>query len=162
MSGQAQTYQVCLVRFALNNVNQLLIFHKTLTPFFLAFSHDLTLFPCLFLKVMTCEGRERRSKHREAAGASSSRRAPVTHPKKLANRAQPSSLHEDSTPEDSPPHGASPDSPDEFECLKMRPPVAHTNREVVNYNKVDPRNIVTLRQKACYNSSKERGTDEHF
>jgi hypothetical protein len=44
----------------------------------------------------------------------------------------------------------------------MRTPVAHTNREVVNYNKVDTRNIVTLCQKAYYNSSKERGTDEHF
>jgi hypothetical protein len=44
----------------------------------------------------------------------------------------------------------------------MRPPVADTNREVVNYNKVDPRTIVTLCQKACYSSSKERGTDKHF
>jgi hypothetical protein len=44
----------------------------------------------------------------------------------------------------------------------MRPLKVFTNRKVVNYNKVDLRNIVTLRQKACYNSSKERGTDMHF
>jgi hypothetical protein len=40
--------------------------------------------------------------------------------------------------------------------------VTYTNREVVNYNKVDPRNIITLREQACYNSFKERGTDEHL
>jgi hypothetical protein len=44
----------------------------------------------------------------------------------------------------------------------MRTPIAHTNREVINYKKVDPRNIVTLCQKACYNSSKESSTDERF
>jgi hypothetical protein len=44
----------------------------------------------------------------------------------------------------------------------MRAPIAYTNRKVVNYNKVDPRNIVTLHQKACYNSPKERGDDEFF
>jgi hypothetical protein len=93
---------------------------------------------------MTREGHERHSKHREAAGASSSSRAPVARHKKLAKRAWPSSLHEDSTSEDSPPCGATPDSPEEFECLKLRPPEAHTNRGVVNYNKFDPRNIVTL------------------
>jgi hypothetical protein len=46
--------------------------------------------------------------------------------------------------------------------LKIRPLVAHTNQEVVNYNKVDPRNIVMLRDKACYNLAKERGTNEWF
>jgi hypothetical protein len=85
---------------------------------------------------MTREGHERRSKHREVAGASGSSRGPVAQPKKLAKRAQPSSLHEDSSPEDSPPHGPTPSSPNEFECLKMRSPKVHTNREVVNYNKV--------------------------
>jgi hypothetical protein len=40
--------------------------------------------------------------------------------------------------------------------------VTYTNREVVNYNKVDPRNIITLREQACYNSFKERGTNEHL
>jgi hypothetical protein len=111
---------------------------------------------------MTREGHERCSKHREAGGASSSSRVPAAKPKKLAKWARPSILHEDSTPEDSPPHAATPNSPDELECLKMRPPIAHTNRKVVNYNKVDPRNIVTLCQRACYKSSKERGTDEYF
>jgi hypothetical protein len=33
---------------------------------------------------------------------------------------------------------------------------------VVNYNNVDPRNIITLHDKACYSSAKERGTDERF
>jgi hypothetical protein len=40
--------------------------------------------------------------------------------------------------------------------------VAHINWDIVNSNKEDPRNIVTLREKACYNSAKERGTDERF
>jgi hypothetical protein len=111
---------------------------------------------------MTREGHERCSKHCEAVGASSSSQAPVAQPKKLAKRARPLSLREESSPEDSPPRGATPDSPEEFECLKISALVAHTNRKVVNYNKVDPRNIVTLRQKACYNLSKERGTNEHF
>jgi hypothetical protein len=106
---------------------------------------------------MTCEGYERHSKHHEVGSASSSSQTPTAKPKKLAKWARPSSLHEDS-----PPYVATPDSPNEFERLKMRSPVAHTNREVVNYNKVDPRKIVTLRLKACYNSSKERGTNEHF
>jgi hypothetical protein len=58
--------------------------------------------------------------------------------------------------------GATPPTPNKFECFKIRPLVAHTNREVVNYHKVDPRNIVTLCEQACYNSSKKRGTDERF
>jgi hypothetical protein len=114
------------------------------------------------LKVMTREGHERRSKHCEAAGASSLSWAPDAQPKQLAKRSWPNSLHEDSCPEDYPPHGATPSSPDGFECLKMRSPIVHTNREVVNYNKVDPSNIVMLRENACYNKSKERGTDECF
>jgi hypothetical protein len=111
---------------------------------------------------MTREGHERCSKHREVVGASSSSQAPVAQPKKLVKRAQPSSLCEDPSPKDSPPHGATPSSPDEFECLKMRSLEVHTNREVVNYNKVDPWNIVSLCENACYNKSRERGTDEHF
>jgi hypothetical protein len=111
---------------------------------------------------MMCEGHERLSKHHEAAGASSSSQAPIAQPKKLAKRACPLSLREESSPEDSPPRGATPNSPEEFECMTMRAPVAYTNRKVVNYNKVDPRNIVTLHQKACYNSPKERGNDECF
>jgi hypothetical protein len=106
---------------------------------------------------MTREGHKRCSKHREAGGASSSSRVPAAKPKKLAKWARPSILHEDSLP-----HAATPNTPDELECLKMRPPIAHTNQKVVNYNKVDPRNIVMLCQRACYKSSKERGTNEHF
>jgi hypothetical protein len=90
---------------------------------------------------MTHEGHERHSKRREAVGASSSSWAPTTHPKKVARWAKPSTLREESSPEDSPPRGGTPESPNEFECLKISPPVSHTNREVVNYNKVDPRNI---------------------
>jgi hypothetical protein len=83
-------------------------------------------------------------------------------PKQLAKRQRPSSLCEESSPEDSPPRGGTPKSPEEFECLKIRPPVAHTNREVVNYNKVDPRNLITLWDRSCYSSARERGTDERF
>jgi hypothetical protein len=35
-------------------------------------------------------------------------------------------------------------------------------REVVDYNKEDPRNIITLQDKSCNNHGKERGTDERF
>jgi hypothetical protein len=41
-------------------------------------------------------------------------------------------------------------------------PVVYTDWEVVNYNKVDPRNLVTLRESPCYSSANERGTDERF
>jgi hypothetical protein len=44
----------------------------------------------------------------------------------------------------------------------MYPPVIHTNREIVNYNKEDPMNVMHLRNKPCNSSSKERGTDERF
>jgi hypothetical protein len=65
-------------------------------------------------------------------------------PKMLAKRQRPSSLREESSPKDSLPHGGTPKSPDEVECLKLRPPVVYTNQEVVNYNKVDPRSFITL------------------
>jgi hypothetical protein len=94
---------------------------------------------------MTREGHERRPKHCKASSASRSSWAPVAYPKKLAKRKWSISLRENSTPEDSPPRGATPDSPEEFECLKIRALIAHTNREEVNYNKVDPRNAVTFR-----------------
>jgi hypothetical protein len=42
------------------------------------------------------------------------------------------------------------------------PPVVYTDQEFVNYNKVDPRNLFTLRDKPCYSSAKERGTDDRF
>jgi hypothetical protein len=46
--------------------------------------------------------------------------------------------------------------------LKIRPPVVYTDREEVTYNKEDSRNIVTLRNRSCYNLGKERGIDERF
>jgi hypothetical protein len=111
---------------------------------------------------MAREGHERRSKKHQETGGSSSSWAPFVHPKKLAKRERLSSLPEESTPKDSPPHGGTPESPDELECLKIRPLVVYTNLEEVNYNMKDPRNIVTLRNKPCYSSGKERGTDERF
>jgi hypothetical protein len=44
----------------------------------------------------------------------------------------------------------------------MHSPKIHTTREIVNYSKEDPLNVVHLRSKACYNLVKERGTDERF
>jgi hypothetical protein len=38
----------------------------------------------------------------------------------------------------------------------------HTTREIVNYIKEDPLNVVHLHSKVCYNLVKERGTDERF
>jgi hypothetical protein len=105
---------------------------------------------------------ERRTKHHEAAGASGSSRAATSHSKKLAKRPRPSSLHEASSPEDSPPRATTPSTPNEYEALRMRAPEVHTNLEVVNYNKVDPKNIVSLREISCYNKSTETGTDEQF
>jgi hypothetical protein len=114
------------------------------------------------MKVMTREGHERPSKHREATDASGSSWAPTAQTKKLAKRPRPSSLHEDSTPEDSPTHAATPTTPDEYVALKMRSPDVHTNREVVNYNKFESSMIVELRQIPCYTKTKEKGTDECF
>jgi hypothetical protein len=111
---------------------------------------------------MAHKGQERHSKQCQETGGSSSSRAPTAHPKKLAKRARPSSLREDSSPEDSPPCAGTPESPNELECLKIRPLVAHTNWEVVNYSKEDPMNLITLCNKPHYNFPKERGTDERF
>jgi hypothetical protein len=44
----------------------------------------------------------------------------------------------------------------------MRSSEIFTNRELVNYNKVESTRIVELRQIACYTKPKEKGTDEHF
>jgi hypothetical protein len=76
---------------------------------------------------MTRESHERRSKHREVVSASSSSQAPSAQPKQLAKWRRPSSLREDSSLEDSPPRGATPSTPEEFECLKMRTPEVFTN-----------------------------------
>jgi hypothetical protein len=46
--------------------------------------------------------------------------------------------------------------------LKIRAAVYHINREEVDYNKEDLRNIITLRDKSCYNHSRKRGMDERF
>jgi hypothetical protein len=112
---------------------------------------------CLvFLKEMA-HGDERRSKHHQDVGASSS--DPSAKPKKLAKKPWPSSYQKESSPEVSPPHGG---TPDEMECLKMHSPEIHTTREIVNYSKEDSLNVVHLRSKACYNLVKERDTDERF
>jgi hypothetical protein len=47
-------------------------------------------------------------------------------PKQLAKRWRPRTLCEESSPEDSP-RGGTLESFEEFECLKIRPPIAHTN-----------------------------------
>jgi hypothetical protein len=112
---------------------------------------------CLvFLKKMA-RGDERHSKHHQYVGAFSS--GPSTKPKKLAKRPWPSSYQEESSPEVSPPRGG---TPDVTECLKMLSPEIHTMRDIVNYNKEDPLNVVHLCSKACYNLVKERGTDDRF
>jgi hypothetical protein len=110
----------------------------------------------VFLKAMA-RGDEHCSKHRQDVGASSS--GPSAKPKKLAKRPRPSSYQEESSPEVSPPRG---DTPDETECLKMYSLKIHTTWEIVNYSKEDPLNVVHLRNKACYNLVKERGTDQRF
>jgi hypothetical protein len=105
---------------------------------------------------MAC-GDERHLKHRQDVGASSS--GPSAKPKKLAKRPKPSNYQEESSLEASPPRGG---TPDEMECLKMYPPEIDTNREIMNYSKEDPMNVMHLCNKPCYSSSKERGTDERF
>jgi hypothetical protein len=102
-------------------------------------------------------GDERRSKYHQDVGASSS--DPSAKPKKLAKIPRPNSYQEESSPEVSSPHGG---TPDETECLKMYSPKIHTTREIVNYSMEDPLNVVHLRNKACYNLVKKRGTDERF
>jgi hypothetical protein len=102
-------------------------------------------------------GDEHRSKHYQDVGASSS--GPSAKPKKLAKRPRPGSYQEEPSPEVSPPHGG---TPNEMECLKMYSLEIHTTREIVNYSKEDPLNVVHLLNKACYNLVMERGTDERF
>jgi hypothetical protein len=110
----------------------------------------------VFLKEMA-HGDEHCSKHRQDVSASSS--GPSAKPKKLAKRPWPSSYQKESSPEVSPPRGG---TPDETKCLKMHFSEIHTTREIMNYNKEGPLNVVHLRSKACYNLVKERGTDERF
>jgi hypothetical protein len=67
-------------------------------------------------------GDERHSKYHQNVGASSS--GPSAKSKKLAKRPRSRSYQEESSPEASPPRGS---TPDETECLKIYPPVIHTN-----------------------------------
>jgi hypothetical protein len=101
---------------------------------------------------MAC-GDEHHLKHRQDVGASSS--GPSAKPKKP----RPSSYQEESSPEASSPRDG---TPDETECLKMYFLEVHTNREIVNYSKEDPMNVMHLHNKPCYSLPKERGTDERF
>jgi hypothetical protein len=61
-----------------------------------------------------------------------------------------------------PPRDATPPTSEEYDDLKMRVPKIHTNHVIINYNKIDPKSIMTLCEIPCYNKSKERGTDEWF
>jgi hypothetical protein len=110
---------------------------------------------------MAREGHKRCTKHRQDVIGSSSH-APTAKSKQLTKRWRPNSLCEESSPKDSSPRGGTPESPEEVECLKLRPLIVFTNWKVVNYNKVDPRNVITLQDRPCYSSAKERGIDERF
>jgi hypothetical protein len=107
---------------------------------FLSYSYSCSY---SFLKVMAREGHECHTKHRQDVGGSSAH-DPTARDKQLAKRRRPSSLCEESSPEASPPRGGTPESPDEVECLKMRPPVIHTNRDIVNYSKDDLMTLTNL------------------
>jgi hypothetical protein len=84
---------------------------------------------------------------------------PLSSPRNLPRDQDPTIIRRSPPPKASPPRGG---TPDETECSKMYPPVIHTNREIVNYNKEYPMNVMHLHNKPCYSSSKERGTDERF
>jgi hypothetical protein len=92
---------------------------------------------------MAREGHEHRTKHRQDVSGSSTH-APTARNKQLAKRQRLGSLHEESSPKASPPRGGTPESPNEVECLKMRPSVIHTNRDIVNYIKEDPMTPMNL------------------
>jgi hypothetical protein len=49
-----------------------------------------------------------------------------------------------------------------MECLKMYSTEVHTNREIMNYSKEGPMNVMHLRNKPCYSLPKERDSDERF
>jgi hypothetical protein len=110
---------------------------------------------------MAREGQERCTKHHQDVSGTSSR-APAARNKQLTKRRRPSSYQEETSPKDSPPRGRTPKSPDELKCLKIRTPTVLINQEVVNYSKEDPMNLITHKNRTCYNSPKERGTDERF
>jgi hypothetical protein len=102
---------------------------------------------------------ERRSKHHEAVGASGSSWAPASHSKSLAKGPRHTPRDDPPPP---PPRDATPPTSEEYDDLKMRVPEIHTNHVIINYNKIDPKSIMTLCEIPCYNKSKERGTDEWF
>jgi hypothetical protein len=103
-----------------------------------------------FLEGMFHDNQERSTKHRQDPSGSSSH-APTPKSKKLAKRPRPSSYQEESSPEDSPPHGG---TPDEMECLKMYSSKVHTNLEIMNYSKEDPMNVMHLCNEPCYSLPK--------
>jgi hypothetical protein len=162
MSGPGQIYPVqgpdisgLSGPFTLLNVDFSWVPHRVFTFCFLAlmsYTHSYSV----FLKAMA-RGAEHRSKHTQDVGASSS--GPNAKPKKFAKRPRPSSYQEESSPEVSPSRGGTPSG---TECLKMYYSEIHTTQEIVNYIKEDLLNVVHLRNKACYNLVKERGTDERF
>jgi hypothetical protein len=82
---------------------------------------------------------------------------PLSSPRSLPRDNGPAATR--SSPEVSSPHGG---TLDETKCLKMYSLEIHTTREIVNYSKEDPLNVVHLRNKTCYNLVKEWGTDERF
>jgi hypothetical protein len=84
---------------------------------------------------------------------------PLPSPRNLSRDHGPAATRRSPPLEVSPARGG---TPDETEYLQMHSPEIHTNREIVNYSKEDPMNVMHLRNKPCYNSSKERGTDERF
>jgi hypothetical protein len=163
MSGPGRTYPVAGPDisglpgpFTPLSVNFSWVPQRAFTSYFLYSCLILTHVRYSFLKAMA-HGDERHSKHRQDVGDSSS--GPSAKPKKLAKRPRPSSYQEESSPEVSLLRGG---TPDEMECLKMYSSKIHTMREIVNYNKEDPKNVVHLRNKPCYNLVKERGTNERF
>jgi hypothetical protein len=156
MDGQGQTYLIRPPRlFTPLIVDFSWVPHRAFTSYFLALM-SCTHSCSVFLKAMA-RGDERRSKHHQDVDASSS--GSSTKPKKFAKRPRPNNYQEESSPEVSPPRGG---TPDETECLKMYSPKIYTTREIMNYSKEDPLNVVHLRNKACYNLIKERGTDERL
>jgi hypothetical protein len=163
MFGQGQTYLVqgpdisgLPGLFTPLSVDSSWVSYRAFTSCSFFSTHALYSLMFVFLKAMG-RGDERCSKHRQDVGASYT--GPSAKPKKLAKRPRPSSYQEESSPGVSPARGG---TPDETECPKMHSPEIHTTREIVNYNKEDPMNMVHLRSKACYNSIKERGTDKRF
>jgi hypothetical protein len=71
---------------------------------FLSYSYSCSY---SFFKVMAHEGHEHHTKHRQDVGGFSTH-APATRNKQLTKRRRPNFLHEESSPEASPPRGGIP------------------------------------------------------